>query len=185
MSSWQSRLAAKQNALAQKLTDNILMLSGAFTDVILMRSDFDKFGDSINMEIMDLDVVNIAFPDMKNIPIRRFYGNTNLGTPDIVSADAEEDENKPFMCYAPAQFKIDQGSLIIRYFDHVQGANPSVPNTTQPWILPLKVADVRGTFGYRSMIYQRLDLAYYDNEIPDKVMAFVNQIATRRGLLGW
>ena len=184
-SSWASRLAAKTNHLAQKLTDNQLTLSGAFTDVILMRSNFDKFGDHITLDVLDMDVINIAFPDMKDIPIRRFLGNSNLSIPDYMSADAQEDENKPFQCYAPAKFKIDQGSIVVRFFDNVQGANPNLPTETKPWVLPLKVAELRGTFGYRSMIYQRLDLAYYDNEIPPEVMTWIMEMANRRGLLGW
>lgn len=183
--SWQSRLAAKQNHLAQKLTDNMLVLGGAFTDVILMRQNFDKFGDTITLDALDMDVINIAFPDMKDIPLRRFMGNNNLGMPDNMSADAQEEENKPIQCVVPAQFKLDQGSIVVRFFDHVQGANPNLPTSTLPWVLPLQVKDIKGTFGYRSMIYQKVDLGYYDNEIPQQVQDWIMQMATRRGLLGW
>lgn len=186
MNSWQSRLAAKQNPLAAKLTDNIITLGGAFTDVIMLRQNFDKFSDTISFDALGMDVINIAFPDMKDIPLRRFAGNNNLGIPDTISLDAQEEENQPFECLVPVAFKLDQMSIVVRFFDNIQGVSAeAVPTATQPWILPLQVKDVKGSFGYRGMVIQKVYLTYYDNVLPDQIMAWITQMATRRGLLGW
>jgi hypothetical protein len=182
--SWQSRLQAKMNTLSQKLVDNTITLSGAATDCIFIRQNLNKMSDPVSLTIDDVDVINIVFPPLIDIPLRRFLWSTGHF---IQANDAVEEENQPFECYAEVKYRVDQGSIILKFFDNPQGTTPSGESysTTEPWVLPLKVADVMGTFGGRSMVWQKLNLVYYDNMLPDQIYQWCIQLAARRELLKW
>jgi hypothetical protein len=183
LKSWQSRLQAKTNALSQKLIDNSITLAGVATDCIFIRQNLSKQYDPVSISVDDIDVVGVMFPPLKDIPMRRFLYNTGHF---IQANDAVEDETQPFECYAEVKYRIDQGSILLKFFDNPQTKTPNTDEKiTDPWILPLKVAEVMGTFGGRSIIWQKLNLVYMDEMIPDAIMNWCIQLAQRRQILHW
>ena len=190
---WQSRLTAKNNIISQQLVDQQIRNAGFATDVIILRSNFNLLNDVTDFEVLNIDIVNITFPPMKDIPLRRFWGGGSAYQPgpvnfpiDLQANDmATDHKDKPFECYAEVKYKIDQDSIIFKFFDNPQGTNTAIPTQTESWILPLQVKDVLGTFGGRSMVWQKLNLAYLDQGLPASLLTFVNQMATRRQILGW
>jgi hypothetical protein len=186
---WQSRLTAKQNILSQKMVDQQVRNAGFATDVIIIRSNLDRVNDIVNLELLDIDVVNMTFPPMRDIPLRRFWGSgptiIGYGTDTQANDSATLKKTEPFQCFAEVKYKIEQDSIILKFFDNPQGTNTKLPIHTESWILPLQVKDILGTFGGRSMIMQKINVAYLDQTLPDSLMAYVNAMATRRNILGW
>lgn len=177
-SSWQSRLSAIDNRIAQKLVDNQITLAGLATDCLLIRRNENKMSDITSIELDNILVVNIVFPGLKDVPMKRFYNpnsQTFVSANDSVTQDTEPP--KPIQIYAPVATQVNQGSIILKFFEN--------PTGVDPWILPLEVKDVFGTFGARTIIWQKMNVAYYDNIFPDSLMSYCLTLATRRNILGW
>lgn len=171
--SWASRLTAVQNRLAQKFNDNAIALTGFATDCILISETLNGVNDVTNISVESIGVVNIIFPGLSKIPMRRFLNTTG----SYISANDAKDSVEPFECYAPISTQIDQGSILLKFFEN--------PNGSDPWILPLQVADVLGTFGGRSIIWQQLNVVYYTQPINPQLFSYLETLARRRDLLGW
>jgi len=187
--SWQARLVAKDNTISQKMNDNNIRNTGYASDVFVIRETLNQINDVSSFDLLDIMMVNVIFPPMQDVPLWRFYGgglNQNMGLKDIQSNDSATDhKTKGFECYAEVKYKVDQGSIILRFFDNPQGTNPHLPTGTDPWVLPLQVKDVRGTFGGRSMVYQKIILGYLDGPLPVQLSSLINTMSTRRQLLAW
>lgn len=182
--SWQARLQSKMNHLSQKLNDNMIGLMGVVTDVVFIRQNLNKVYDPVSLTVDDVDVINVSFPSLKDIPMRRFlFTDDNF----YVANNATEDDVQPFKAYVQTKYRVDQGSIILKFFDNPQGSTPlgNLPTAEKPWVLPLKVAEVLGTFGGRSMIWQQMNLVYLDHMIPDQIMQWCITLANRRNILGW
>jgi len=169
MGSFQSRLQAKQNKISQKLIDQSINLTGVMTDVIRIKSVLSKYGDPETRMLESIDVVSIIFPPMKDIPMKRFRNEA------VIMSANDATKFQPFETYAPVDKKIDQDDILLRFFDNPQG--------DEPWILPLQVMDVLGTFGARSIVWQKLNLGYYNEKLPQKVYEFCEDLAERREIL--
>jgi len=170
--SFQARLSSKLNTISQKLIDNDISLAGIATDVIIIRVDTNQMLDPIKITVDDIDVIEMIFPKLENIPMKRFSGNS--GT--FVSAnDATEEE--PFECYTRVHQQLDEGSIILKFFEN--------PNGSEPWILPLQVKNRLGTFGARKIVWMKILLGYYDNPIDPKIYQWCEDLAERRQILGW
>ena len=175
MSTWQSRLSAKDNHLSQKLVDNSIILSGVSTEVIIINEMLNGVNDPISLSVENIGVINVIFPSLQDVPMRRFIQNGNGSS--SISANDGKDEKEPFICYAPIASTVPQGSILLKFFEN--------PTGDAPWILPLKVADVLGTFGSRTIIYQKLNIVYYDTPINSTLYDWLLTMAQRRSLLGW
>jgi hypothetical protein len=174
MRTWQSRLSAKLNKLSQKLVDNSITNAGLVTDCIFIRTDLDKVGDPTRIQVSDIDVAELIFPAMVDIPMKRFLGNNGQM---IEAIDATEEKTEPFECYSRIDTPIDQGSIFLKFFENPTGSSPLV--------LPLKVAEILGNFGARSIIFNKLHLTYYDNPLDPQIYQWCLDLATRRSILGW
>jgi hypothetical protein len=176
---FQSRLSAKINKLSQKLIDNTISLTGVTTDVIRIFVDINKMSDPTSIKITDIDIAEIVFPALKNVPMRRFLGNSGqfISANDAASEDSESEAKQPFECYSKIDYQMDFGTIILKFFEN--------PTGSEPWVLPLKIANVLGTFGSRSIQWNRIDLVYYDNPLAPEIFNFCQQLAVRRGILQW
>ena len=171
--SWQSRLSAKQNAIAQRLVDNSISNTGTMTDVIRIRVETNQMSDPTKIIVDNIDVIDMIFPALEDIPMRRFEGSTMT----FLSANDATEEPEPFECYTKITNQIDQGTIILKFFENPMGS--------EPWILPLAVSDLLGTFGARKIIWQKCKLTYYNNPLDPKIYAWCLDLAQRRNLLGW
>lgn len=171
---WQSRLAANNNKISQKLTDNAIRNAGTITDVIRIRNKTNQMGDVTSSFLDSIDIVEIMFPKLSDVPMKRF----SLTNPvPIVAVNAADKPPQPFEGYAPVTSLIDQDDIILKFFVN--------PNGDKPWILPLQIKDNLGTFGSWSIQWIKLKITYYDDVLDPVVLDFCTQLATRRQILGW
>ena len=171
---FQSRLSAVQNRLNSKLVDNSIQLAGDITDVILIRNKINELGDVESRIVDNIDVIEMIISGLKDIPMKAF----SLDIPYIVSANDSVDKDKqPIIAYAPIKFKVDQDDLIIKLYEN--------PESNLPWVLVLQVKEALGTFGSRTIQWQKLQLSYYDNILTPAIKDYVLQMAERRILLKW
>ncbi len=173
MSSWQSRLSAVENRLSQKLIDNSIDLTGSATDVIMINEDLNELQDVTSYNVESIGIVNIIFPEMKDIPTWRFL---NTGSTSAIIAN-DEKENEPIVCISPISQIIDQGSLLLKFLENNKN--------DMPWVLVLRVADVNIDFGARTSITKKIICTYYDQPINSQLLNWLNIFATRRQLLQW
>ena len=173
MRTFQSRLAAKQNRIAQKLSDNSIGMLGTVTDVFRIKTKKNGMGDLISRTVEDIDVIEIIFPPLKDVPMWRFVGSTSKQSVDIHS----KEELKPFKAFAPVSAKVDQDDIVVKFFEN--------PATDEPLILILQVKDVLGTFGARSIIYQQINISYYDEQLEPELITWCMEAANRRKILKW
>ena len=173
MKSFQSRLNAKMNTISQKLLDNSIELTGVTTDVIRIRVETNQMMDPTKIIVDDIDVINMIFPALVDIPMKRFEGSSS----SFASANDAATEQQPFECYTTVHNGLDEGSIILKFFEN--------PHGSLPWVLPLQVKNRLGTFGARKIIYMKVLLGYYDNPMDSKIYQWCEQLALRRGILGW
>lgn len=173
MRTFQSRLAAKQNKIAQKLSDNAISLLGTATDVIKITSKKNNMGDLISRTVNDIDVIEIIFPGMVDVPMWRFTKDGVSGS----SHDIHSGDIQPFVLAAPLSSRVDQDDILIKFFEDPAGDNP--------FVLVLQIKDVLGTFGGRSIIYQKMNASYYDEQLEPEIWQWCIEIAERRNLLKW
>lgn len=176
-STFQARLLAKQGKISQKLVDNQIKLEGVITDVIRIRGKFSVQGDYISRIVDNIDVVEIVFPSIKDVPMRRFLQSDNTTNIQAIDGVSKETKIEPFECYAPITATVDNDDIILKFFEN--------PDGDEPWILALKVADVLGTFGARHIIWQKLKLVYHDEILDTQLLTWCSQMANRRNILGW
>ena len=179
MSSWQSRLSATENRIAQTLVDNSIILSGFATDVIVIDETLNEIQDTTALNVDEIGIVNIVFPSFQDVPMRRFIQAD--GTYISANAGKDKEDKEPFVCYSPIGTNlgtvIPQGSILLKFFENPTGA--------QPWVLPLKISDILGTFGARTIIWQKLNIVYYDTPVNAALYNYLLQLAQRRSLLNW
>lgn len=171
--SFQARLAAKQNKLSQKLIGNSIRLSGTITDVIRIKAVRTMQQDLVSRTVEDLEVIEMIFPAMANIPMHRFIKNGA----SYQAVFAKEENVEPFKCFIPSTYQIDQDDIVVKFFDNPAG--------DEPWLLILQVKDSFGVFGARSIIWSAVSLTYYDELLPEQLIQYCRDIANRRKDLRW
>lgn len=168
---FQSRLTARQNKIARKLIDNNIRLSGTISDCIKISLTKTPQGDIQKRKIEGMDVIPIVFPPMVDIPIRKV--SSLLGTKVIPYTF----EIQPIEVLIPTTAKIDQDDLIVKFYENLEGE--------EPYIAILECKDMLGTFGGRSIIYNKYKLTFFDGTLPDKVVEWALDMARRRQVLHW
>jgi hypothetical protein len=174
---FQARLLAKMGRVSQKLVDQQIKLMGVITDVIRITGKFTTQSDYISRTVDDIDIIEIAFPGLTDVPMRRFVMNSGQAISANDAVSKEGDEQEPFECFAPVTSKVKQDDIILKFFEN--------PIGDDPWLLMLQVSDVMGTFGARSIIWQKLNLVYYSEEIDPQIYTWALDMANRRKILNW
>lgn len=178
--SFQARLQAKQGRISQKLVDIQISRMGVITDAIRIRANRDQMGDSISKIYDNIDIINIIFPKLEDIPMYRFQvqqGQLIFFTSANDAISKEEDKKQPFDCGVMLQDKVSQDDLIFKFYDN--------PTGDEPFCLVLQCKDILGTFGGRSIIWQKARFTYFDEPIDASALAWVMQMYNRREVLGW
>jgi len=170
MRTFQSRLAAKMNRMAQRLSDNMISLLGTVTDVIRVKAKKNNMGDLISRTVDEIDIIEIIFPALKEVPMWRLSGTRQ-------SQDIHTAEIQPFKAFAPISARVDQDDIIIKFFEN--------PLNDDPLILYLQVKDVLGTFGARTIIHQQINLSYFDEQLEPEIIQWCADAANRRKVLRW
>jgi hypothetical protein len=170
--SFQARLSGKLNNLHKKLLDNSIKLAGSLTDVMRLSITYSKQGDKQSCTVTGLDVIELMFPKLEDIPLKKI-----LGSGFINLAVFKDEEVDPIVCLTPMVYDIKAGDFILKYLEN--------PANTNPWVLLLEVKDILGTFGDRSLLYQKIQLSYPDGVIPSQVTDYILDMASRRETLKW
>jgi len=174
---FQARLTSRLNSLHRKLADNAISWMGVSTDCIRITLKKDNVGDIVSRTVDGLDVVEVIFPNIIDVPMWRFISSDGTVEKRATVINDPESPLEPFECYAPATSKIDQDDLLIKFFD-----NPANEN---PLVIVLQVKDVLGSFGQRSILFMKLKATYYDGNLPEFIVNSVLDMATRRATLKW
>lgn len=69
--SFQGRLDKVLERQKIKLNDNLIKLTGTPEDVIIIKKKTTQNGDTISKVIVDQKLINIIFPPLKDVPVRR------------------------------------------------------------------------------------------------------------------
>jgi hypothetical protein len=161
------------NALYRKIFDRKLEYAGVLTDVIRVKIEKTTTLDIVSREVTGLDLVNIIMPRMENIPMRKIT-NESGETRNAIYAKGSE----PFMFAAPIASNIDVDDIIVKLYDDVTADNI-------PWVTVFQVKDMLGSFGDRSIVYQRIQATFLDEALPQAVIDYVTSMASRREALEW
>jgi hypothetical protein len=174
-STFSARLSSKLNALYRKIFDRKLEYAGVLSDALHIRVEKTKTLDIASREVTSIDLVNFVFPRMEDIPMRKITNSFGQTRNSIYAKDRE-----PFLLGAPIAASIDVDDLIIKLYDDVSADNI-------PWVIILQVKDALGTFGDRSLLYQKVQVTYFDENLPQTIIDYVTTMAARReiGQLGW
>ena len=160
--------------MSQKLADNAVSLLGDLTDVIRIRLNKNRVGDVNSKIVDDIDVAEIIFPAFKDIPMWRFTSDGGLSAQSV---DIHDGNIEPMIGYAPVKSGISQGDIIIKFFEN--------PLNDKPLVLILQIKDMLGTFGQRSIICQKVQITYYDEQLEPEIWQWCMSAANRRKILKW
>lgn len=181
---FQSRLAMKHGIIQRKILDNQVSLAGNPTDCIRIRYVKNDEGDIESRIVSKADIVQIIWPSLREIPIRKIHKNLpdgkideTLGSYEITSLSgiaSEEDTNnsEKFKLYFEHGADINRGDLIVRVFLD--------PDVKRPIILAVKVDELLGTFGQTMLLWESAICNLEMEDIPPKLANVIGQMAERR-----
>lgn len=168
-----ARLASKLNGLYRKIFDKKIEYAGVLSDVIRVKTTRTTTLDIASREVSGLDLINVIFPRMEDIPMRKIT-KTGGGTRNAIYANA----GQPFLLHAPVSAAVDIDDLLIKYYEDVTADDI-------PWVTVFQVKDMLGTFGDRSIIYQKIQCSYFDESLPQAVIDYITEMIVRREELEW
>jgi hypothetical protein len=169
-----SRLASKVNALHRKILDRKIEHAGLLTDVIRVKVDRTSTLDIASREVIGLDLINVIFPRMEDIPMRKVTNTDTGSTRNVIYANGSQ----PFFLFAPASVGVDVDDLLIKLYEDVTADEV-------PWVTVFQVKDMLGTFGDRSIVYQKIQTTFFDETLPTAVINYITTMSTRRETLEW
>lgn len=125
--SWQGRLDKKLEAQKRKVNDNRIRHTGIPEDVVVLKRKTTINGDTISKVIMDQKLVNMIFPVLKDIPVRRITREFREGytLTALVNAHGEGsdkgqgNEQKDLTTidvYVPFDSTLEPDDIVIRVF---------------------------------------------------------------------
>ena len=177
LTSFQSRLDVVHSRIARKLVDNSLRLSGAPTDVLLVKTIKNKEGDALSHVVRDHLVVPVVWPPMKDVPYRslvREGGSFVLAS--LVNA-FDESEGKNFEVSVPHKYHVDAGNLLFRVFLDDDYEYPAV--------IGLEVVETLGDFTLNMLVQSKYKCALYTENLPPELLSIVAGFVERRAAVGY
>ena len=176
ISTFQSRLAQKQDSFKRKVIDNVNLRNvSSPIDCILCKMKKDYRGDDVFAQIKSIDVIRAVFPAQTNIPFRRIELNEETKQWQMTSPIEAFEKGKQEANYTvqvPWNFPIDKDDLIFRiYIDE---------EITNPIVVILQVQELVGDFGGLKMIMQKAMCTIPTFEIPPELLTTMYEMAQRR-----
>jgi hypothetical protein len=169
---FQSRLSSKLNNISRKLHDNSIRLGGVAVDCIRITPKVSAQGDIISRKVEDLDVISAIFPPLQDIPLKKVKNDSGQTIIIPYTFDIQ-----PIEVLIPSNFLIDANDLIIKFYENLERQDP--------YIAIMEVKDMLGTFGARSIIYNKYKLTFFDGVLPDQILQWCIDMAKRRQELKW
>ena len=172
---FQTRLAPIHDNLRRKISDRNIALQGHLVDAIRVRTKMNKEGDIISHVIIAADIVSISFPPMTEVPIRELKNcDGQYVITSLVSAVGALEQEVPqfYTIQAPRKDKLQVGDYIFRVMLE--------PDMEFPIVLGLELTEKLGTFGANSLTNVSYKCAIYSQELPDKIVNVIVEMAKRR-----
>ncbi len=179
MIDYQSRLATIQDNIRRKVMDKNVEFVSLVTDCIRIKENKNREGDVESRIVESADIVSIAFPPLKEVPLRDIISNEGTSTYSITSLVTAVGE-KPLEVYkikTPRDKRLQVGDLIFRIFLE--------PDCDYPIVLGLQVTEKLGTLGANSFISNSYHCTIYTEELPQKLVDVITEMAKRRLFLNF
>jgi hypothetical protein len=181
ISTIQSRLGAIQDDMRRKLIDDTKLapISQA-VDCIRLRVRKTYEGDDISWICESADVISAVFPPLTDVPFRKVQVDPETRSwklTSLVNAFDEGEQEKSYTLQIPYKFDLDVNDLIFRIFID--------PDIKYPIIVALQIQELLGTFGSLRIIQQKAKATIPTEEIPQEIVATIQEMAKRRLKLGW
>jgi len=170
---FQSRLASHLNRINKRLTDNAIEWLGTLQDCLHITIKKNAMGDIDSRIIEDYSLVSVIFPQLKDVPVQ--IKKTAEG--NLVAIPYSFELQSFLEVYMPIEHKIKTDDLIVRVFWDTDLNKPIV------WVFQVK--DVLKSFGNHSVLFNKYILTFYDEVLPDSVIADIIKMVERRNILTW
>jgi hypothetical protein len=163
-----------------KLLDNLQYQIADATDCVRMKTRKTYEGDDISWICERADVVNLIFPPMTDIPVRKIRKDgraSGYQITSLVSAMDDGEQVKLYTVQVPINSDIDVGDLIFRIVD--------VGRSDFALVTMLQVSELLGTFGHSHIIMQKVNMTIPTETPPTEIIDTMVQVAQRRQMLGF
>ena len=181
ISTFQSRLAQKQDNLKRKLIDNVNLRNvSSPIDCILCKMKRDYRGDDMAAQIKSIDVIRAVFPAQTNIPFRKIELDETTKQWSLTSPIEAFEEGKQEASYTvqvPWNYPIDVDDYIFRIYIDEDIANPIV--------VCLQVKELVGDFGGLKMIMQKAKCTIPTDNFPPEIINTMYEMAKRRTTIAY
>ena len=181
LSTFQARLAQKQDSFKRKVIDNVNLRNvSSPVDCILCKMKKDYRGDDMLASIISIDVIRAVFPGQTNIPFRRIHLNNETKKWEMTSpVEAFEDgkQETAYTVQVPWNYPLDKDDYIFRiYIDE---------DIADPIIVVLQVQELLGDFGGLKMIMQKAACTIPTVQLPPEVVTTIYEMGKRRTAIGY
>lgn len=172
---WQARLGSKMDDILRKTMDNKISLSSYPIDMVRVQITRDpRTQDLISRTIIANEVMPLYFEKAFNeLPLRRMeYSDTEQ---IILTIDGTKLSDIKVKC--PISERLNRGDLLFRIIRD--------DYSERPVVLILQVKEELGTIGYSKLIQIDYVLSYYDEKLPESVIAAVIDSTSKREVVEW
>lgn len=178
MRDFQNRLAARQELIKRRIKDNNIELAGHPTDCIRIQYKKNDEGDITSRVISKATVESVIFPPLKDVPYRKIScdGSGSYKITSLVDSYNEEATERYSLSF-PKASDLNVGDLIVRVFLD--------PDVAEPIILVMKISEILGTFGHLMLLGQKCNCVLTTEDIPEKTLQVIGEMAKRRLAIGF
>ncbi len=172
---WQARLGSRMDDILKKAMDNKLSLSSYPVDMVRVQVNRElRSQDLLSRTIIASEVMPLYFEKALNeLPLRRLeYAETEQV---ILTIDGTKLTDIKVKC--PISERLNRGDLLFRIIRD--------DYSERPVVLILQVKEELGTIGYSKLIQIDYILSYYDEKLPETVIAAVIDSTNKREVIQW
>jgi len=172
---WQARLGSKMDSILKKSIDNKISLSSYPIDMVRVKVNREeKTQDLISRSVVANEIISLYFETaLTDLPLRRMeYSDTEQ---IILTVDGTKLEEIKVKC--PISHSLSRDDLLFRIIRD--------DYSERPVVLVLQVKEELGTIGYSKLIQINYILSYYDEKLPEEVLAAIIDNTLKREEVQW
>jgi hypothetical protein len=172
-----ARLDIITSRIKRKVVDNILRLSSAPCDVLLVKASKNKEGDTLAHIVKDHLIVPVVWPPLKDVPYRSLKNVDGAFTLTSLVNEFDESEGKNYEISIPHKYHIETGNLLFRVFLDDDYKFPAV--------LGLECVETLGDFTLNMLVQTKIKCVLYTENLPDELTNLIGEFATTRMKVGY
>lgn len=190
---WQGRLDKKTESARRAITDSNLKNVGTPEDVIVLREKLNDEGDAKETIISEFKVVNMLFPPLKDIPVKKVSNEFEDGytITSLVAANGDAENQKTptnsIQVVVPVGASINRGDHIVRVF-----VSNEQDMTSSSTVMIFKVTELTATMSNNAPLSMKATVVLsseafdaMDEETRPKFVKTVKLMAKRRLAAGY